>query len=490
MSAPLPTRHALTRWLFLRALGTVTVVAFASFWVQADGLVGANGILPYEPWLEAVAQQLGDDAFWRAPTVLWWAPGALDAVVGVGLLAALGLMVGLPVEGPLLLVAWVCYLSIGTVGQRFLGFQWDTLLTETLFTSLFLARWTPWSSREPSRLGVWLLRLLLVKLMWLSGAVKLASGDPGWWDGMAMTFHYETQPLPNGLSWYAHHLPVVWHRLETWLTVGIELLLPLAVFLGRWGRRVGAVGFAAVLGVLFVTGNYGFFQLLSLALCVMWLDDVDVRRFVPERLSAWVESAGREPSERARGAREALVGVAAVVILGAGALQGAGRLRYEPPVPDAVAEAVRSLRPFRSVNSYGLFANMTETRPEVRIEVSSDGRDWVEWPLPHKPGRLDRRPSQIAPHMPRLDWQLWFAALSDCRRNPWVPALMQRLGEGSPEVVALMGPYPLDAPPRFLRAQVAEYAFSEPGSPEAEAGQWWVARKVRPYCPAVRAPVP
>ncbi len=485
--APPGPSHALSRWLFLRALGAVTVVAFASFAVQSEGLIGPRGILPYQPWLEAVGHQLGDEAFWRAPTILWWAPGSLDAVVWVGGGAALLVAVGVPMEGPLLLVAWVCYLSISTVAQRFLGFQWDTLLTETLFTAWFVARWSPWSHAEPSRVGMWLVRLLLVKLMWLAGAVKLASGDPGWWDGMAMTYHYETQPLPNPISWYAHHLPVVWHRLETWLTVAIEMLLPLAVFLGRRGRHVGALGFVLVMAGLMTTGNYGFFQLLTLVLCLSWVDDTVWRRVLPGR---WVRTVAEGPSDKPRWSaiRDGAFAMLGALIVGSGALQGAWRLGYEPPVPEAVAAGVQESRAFRTVNSYGLFANMTETRPEVRIEVSENGVDWVEWPLRYKPGSLDRMPPQVAPHMPRLDWQLWFAALSDCRRNPWVSTLMVRLAEGVPEVEALMGPYPLAVPPRFLRAQVAQYAFTEPGSPEARAGHWWVAGPPRPYCPVVSVP--
>ena len=487
----MPTDHALARWLFLRLLGIVTLLAWGSFAVQAEGLIGADGILPYQPWLAAVGERLGDEAAWKAPTLLWWAPEALWPVMGVGILAALGLTVGLPFEGPLLLLTWACYLSISTVGQRFLGFQWDTLLTETLFTALFVARWSPWSAREPSAVGIWLLRLLLVKLMWLSGAVKLASGDPGWWDGLAMTYHYETQPLPNALSWYAHHLPEAWHRLETWATVGIELVLPLAVFAGRPGRLLGAAAFTLVLGILLLTGNYGFFQLLTLVLCVPWVHDDGWRALLPAQLVAFTERGhAAPPSERARWARELAQAPLAIAIVGAGLLQGAWRLDLQPPVPEAVASAVHGLRPFRTVNSYGLFANMTETRPEVLIEVSLDGRRWTEWPLPYKPGALDRRPPQVAPHMPRLDWQLWFAALSSCRRQPWVPRLLQQLGAGAKPVVDLMGPYPLDQPPRFLRATVATYRFSAPGSEPAEAGAWWERTTPTPYCPVVTAASP
>ena len=487
------TNHALARWLFLRLLGLVTLIAWVSFAVQAEGLIGDQGLLPYRAWLDGVGARLGDGAVWRAPTLLWWAPGALWPVIGLGMLAALGLTVGLPAEGPLLLVTWACYLSVSTVAQRFLGFQWDTLLTETLFTALFVARFTPWSAREPSVVGVWLVRLLLVKLMWLSGAVKLASGDPGWWDGLAMTYHYETQPLPNGLSWYAHHLPEAWHRLETFATVGIELLLPLAVFAGRPGRLLGAAGFVVVLGMLLLTGNYGFFQLLTLVLCVLWVHDDGWRALVGPRLVQLTERAQWHArrslaSPRWLQGRELVQAPLAVAVLLAGLLQGAWRLDLAPPVPDAVAEAVHAARPFRTVNSYGLFADMTETRPEVLIEVSLDGRTWTEWPLPYKPGALDRRPPQVAPHMPRLDWQLWFAALSSCQRNPWVHTLLQRLGDDVPEVVALMGPYPIDAPPRFLRATVAVYRFTEPGSDAAAEGQWWERSTPRTYCPVVRVP--
>lgn len=264
--------------------------------------------------------------------------------------------------------------------------------------------------------------------------------------------------------------------------MAIELLLPFAVFFGRWGRRVGAAGFALVLGMLFLTGNYGFFQLLSVVLCLVWLDDHDLPR-LPDRLRAWVP---RAPSWEAstRRVRDVALGLVAVGIVGAGVLQGAWRLRLEPPVHQVVTDAVHASRPFRSVNSYGLFANMTETRPEVHVEVSVDGTTWVRWPLPYKPGALDRRPRQVAPHMPRLDWQLWFAALGGPERNRWVTSLLQRLAEGEPSVVSLMGPYPLDEPPRFVRARVSDYRFS----PWESEGPWWVSGEDRPFGPVVRAP--
>jgi len=487
---PTHTDHALARWLFLRLLGAVTLVAFGSLAVQVEGLVGPQGLLPYQPWLEAVDAQLGDEARWRAPTLLWWAPDALWWVIAAGAAAALAVTLAVPAEGPLLLVCWACYLSLSTVGQRFLGFQWDTLLTETLFTACFVARWSPLSAREPSAGGVWLVRLLLVKLMWLSGAVKLASGDPGWWDGLAMTYHYETQPLPNPASWYAHHLPEAWHRLETFATLAIELILPLAVFAGRAGRLAGAVGFTLVLGMLMLTGNYGFFQPLTLVLCVLWVHDDAWRAVWPARLVALTERGhlGPAPSSRMRWARELVQAPLAMAVVFAGALQGAWRLGVQPPVPDPVAEVVHASRPFRTVNSYGLFADMTERRPEVVVEVSRDGTTWHPWPLPYKPGPTDRMPPQIAPHMPRLDWQLWFAALSTCRRNPWVHTLLLRLAEQEPSVTALMGDYPLAEPPRFLRAVSRDYQFTEPGSDAAREGRWWEQGEARLYCPVVRVP--
>ncbi|MCB9678669.1 MAG: lipase maturation factor family protein [Alphaproteobacteria bacterium] len=471
----------------LRALGATSLVAFGSLWVQIDGLVGSNGILPFRDHLDAVAASASGNPFWEEPTLFWWWPtdAALHVACGLGCLGSALLMTGLPLEGPVLLGLWALYLSLSQVGQIFLGYQWDTLLTETLFTAMLVARWHPWSSEEPARLGVWALRLLLFKLMLGSGLVKLTSGDGTWRDGTALAYHYWTQPIPNPLSWRFHHLPAWWHHVETWLTLIIEIPLPFAIFAGRMGRRVAFVGFTLVLAMLFATGNYGFFQLLSMVLVLSLLDDADWRgltarlrmRTPPTLAWAWRWGYDRERAF----AKEVLAGAVLTGLIAIGLPMQYGRTWSYRDLPPSTVEVLRTTSPFRTVNAYGLFASMTTTRPEVRIEGSLDGRVWKPYVFRYKPGPLDRAPPVVAPHMPRLDWQMWFAALRSCQRSTWVPKLMERLADNEPAVVALIAedPFP-DGGPRYIRAQRSLYTFTERGP------EWWASSTVEePYCRAI-----
>ncbi|MEZ4322915.1 MAG: lipase maturation factor family protein [Myxococcota bacterium] len=479
-----PSSHtAFIRGVVVRSLGLVTLVAFASLWVQIDGLVGSRGILPLRDHLDLLARSAVGNPFWSAPTLFWWWPTdtALHLVCAAGCALSVALMAGIPLEGPVLLGLWALYLSLCHAGQVFLGFQWDTLLLETLFTSLLVARWNPWGRHGPSRVGVWALRLLLFKLMLGSGLVKLTSGDPTWWDGSALAYHYWTQPLPNPLSWAFHHAPLAWHRLETWATLVIEIALPFAMFAGRIGRRVAFVGFTLVLAMLFVSGNYGFFQLLSMVLVLTLLDDADVQALadrLPARLSGLASQGSREPVAAPHVAQEVLAGCVLAGLLGVGIPMQYGRTASYRDLGEGTLEVLRAAQPFRTVNAYGLFANMTESRPEVRIEGSDDGQTWVPYVFRYKPGPLDRRPPVVAPHMPRLDWQMWFAALGRCERNVWVTRLMERLADNEPVVVGLIAtdPFP-DGGPRYIRAMRTEYVFTD-GGPD-----WWAASPVdEPYC--------
>ena len=289
MPGPSPGDEAkLTRELFLRLLGIVYLIAFVSIWVQIDGLIGSSGILPVSEYLDAVGERFragqGFLAQYRhysqLPTLLWLSSSdaALHAVCAAGVAFALLLIAGvstIPVLGSL----WALYLSLTIGGQVFLSFQWDTLLLETGLVSLLLVGWT-WTARSwtattgpDPRPGLVLLRLLLLKLMFLSGAVKLLSLDPTWWDLSALEYHYFTQPLPLATSWFAHHLPAWFHKLSVLLTYGIEMLVPWAA-LGP--RRIRLLAFWPLLGLqilIAATGNYGFFNLLSAVLCVSLLDD-------------------------------------------------------------------------------------------------------------------------------------------------------------------------------------------------------------------------
>ncbi len=480
-----PTGVRLVRWLFVRGVGATFAVAFASLAIQIRGLVGSDGILPAHAFIEALSGRLGPARFWRVPTLVWWTGASDTALVGicvVGAVAGLGAMLGVAPMATLAL-AWICYLSLFHVCQVFLGFQWDLLLLET---ALLAVVWAPigWRSRlahdaRPSLAGCWLVRWLAFKLMFFSGVVKLASGDASWRDFSALTYHFETQPLPTWIGWLAHHLPRSALVAGCASTFAIELVLPWAILAGRTGRRVAFCGFAALMIAIGLTGNYTFFNALTVCVSVALLDDADLVKVVPRRWRAGVgevlESvAGEEPSAIRWLRRSIAAGlvVANVTVVLAPALGGSGA---------PLSWVWRVTAPFASVNGYGLFAVMTKDRPEIVIEGSDDGSTWREYVLPWKPGPLDRRPGFVEPHQPRLDWQLWFAALNPRGNRAWVAALLNRLREGSPAVLGLFArnPFP-DAPPRYVRATLYRYHFADWATLRA-TGAWWTREPVQPW---------
>ena len=273
---PSPDSYALVRAVFVRLLGIVYLIAFASFGVQMVGLVGSDGILPAAEFLERVRDIFGAGAYRLVPTVFW--VSASDAALAAGVVVGLALSVCLVVgflQRVALVALYVVYLSFVSVGQVFMAYQWDTLLLEVGFLSIFLA--------IPGPAVVWLFRALIFRFWFLSGAVKLLSGDPTWSSFTALTYHYETQPLPTWVAWYAHHLPEGFHRFAVGGVFFVEMVVPFMVFGPRPLRFFAAACFTGLNVVIAITGNYTFFNLLSIILCVFLLDD-DLLRRLPERV--------------------------------------------------------------------------------------------------------------------------------------------------------------------------------------------------------------
>lgn len=477
-------------WLFGRLLGLTFLAAFASFHVQFPGLIGEHGIQPAEQLLGALSAR--GYGFADVPTLAWFlgaSDGAVRAMCILGEIAALGLFVGV-LPGPSALLSTALYLSLTGVGGMFYRYQWDSLLVETGAVGALLLPWRllerPDRMVEPPRLARWALWFLLFKLMFLSGYVKLASRDPTWADLTALEFHYWTQPLPNPWSWWAHQLPEAVHRVATFLVLALETALPFAILLGSSGRRVAAVGLGVLMALIGLTGNYGFFNLLALALIVLLVDDQAIERLLGRRL--WVALRGRwEPAPSiphgwGRGLRSGLAALLALFAMVPLLL----RLGAGPALPDRVLTTFDAARPFRVANGYGLFAVMTTSRREIVIEGSPDGRTWTAYPFRYKPGDPSATPPWCDPHLPRLDWQMWFASLGTVRDNPWVVRLLRRLQEGRPEVLALFAADPFDGdPPRYVRARTVDYGFT--GWREGlETGRTWATTpEPRPYAPAL-----
>ncbi len=449
---PRPTfRH--TRSIFLRGLGLTYFVAFSSMAAQVDGLIGSHGILPAAQFFEQASLALGPrlKAYWLLPSVLWLNTSdlALHALCWGGMFCGAMLFLGI-MPGLCTVLLWLAYLSITVAGQVFLGYQWDGLLLETGLLAILMV---PWKLRlshaadEPWPFTIWLVRWLLFRLIFMSGVAKLMSNDPRWWGFTALDFHYETQPLPAWTSWYIHQMPRWFHRCSIGFMFYAELIAPVLLLGTKWMRLAAFASMVLLQLLIAATGNYGFFNLLSIVLCVTILDDqhwdpliLAVRRFRwPLASPPSAQTDSRALPRPWSLARRVAVGTAGAVLIGVTCQRLLERLWPGTDAPFPLPWLADRLEPLRSTNSYGLFAVMTIERREITIEGSNDGVSWKPYHFRWKPDEPDRSPGFMTPHMPRLDWQLWFAALyPDCRAQPWFIKLEQRLLSGSPEVLALL----------------------------------------------------
>ncbi len=553
------------RFLFLRLLALCHLAAFGSFAVQAHGLVGSEGIAPAADRVQrAVAAGLG---VLDLPGLHWISAsdGMITAVIGLGLGAATALLVGVAPRIMLALL-WLLYLTVFHMGGPFLSFQWDLLLIET---SLLAIPYAPGGLRPrfataapPSAWSTWLLRLLLFKVIFSSGVVKLTSGDPTWASLTALTYHYWTQPLPHGVAWYAHQLPELWQRLSTAATLVIELVAPLLILANprRWrlgvfvgltvgvawlmgglldpvtnvalaavavllddrvlhrlapalvpepapggGARVGAfVAIVGLMALISATGNYGFFQLLTVALCLPLLDDELFWWLTPATwITRWPRFSAPRPDRVGQGLAVVwmvgFVGLSSLTMLtlvGGARLQAAiqAETKGDAPAVDAAlakgvalrGDVLTHTRAFASVNGYGLFARMTTQRLELDVQGSADGETWQSYRFGYKPNAPDEAPPLVGVHMPRLDWNLWFAALQPrCPHRGWWVGFLRGLLSGSDAVRGLLAhdPFP-DGPPTYIRVTRASYRFTD-GDTRDRTGAIWQVQPLGVWCPPV-----
>ena len=470
--------YALSAWLFLRALGFIYFVAFGSFAVQVRGLIGSHGLIPAVNILNR-HRAGGLRRVLLAPTIFWInaSDGFLAAVCWVG--AALSALLFLDIAPlPILILLWVLYLSLFAISGPFLGYQWDILLLEAGFLAIFLAplnfapQFPPASA--PSPVIVILLWWLLFRLMWSSGWTKVASGDRRWRDLTALAFHYETQPLPTPLAWHIHQFPLWFHKGSTALALFIELLAPFCILVPVLRPAVAAC-FVGLMLLIELTGNYAFFNLLGIALCLPLLDDAFLRPLL--HIEYW------RPAHASAAALVISI-VPALLILALSVSPVLLLFHREVSPPLWIVRILEWFRPFRIVNSYGLFAVMTIERPELIIESSENGVDWTEWDFKYKPGDLNRPPRFIAPHQPRLDWQMWFAAMGFYYNNAWVRRLMFGLAERNAEMIGLMRSNPFGKSARHIRCVMYDYRFTNRRE-RRETGAWWRRERRGLYGPEI-----
>jgi Lipase maturation factor/DCC1-like thiol-disulfide oxidoreductase len=470
-----PGRFIATAELGARLIGLAFFMAFASYATQIVGLNGSEGILPVADYLQRAHAQLGDAAYWRVPTLFWfWSSDtALLAICWLGALAGLLAASGYALR-IWLAICFLFYLSLQTSVQVFMRYQWDLLMLEAGVLGLLVV--------GGSRPAIWVARLTMFRFMFMGGMVKILSGDVSWRDLTALDWHFYTQPLPNPLAWYAHNAPDWLRQGLTGGTLFVELLLPVLIIMPRRLRHLGAWAFIALETGILVTGNYNFFNLLTIFLCVFLFDDQALRRVLPARLFSHLESRA---GVSAGGWRALPMTVMCALLVVTGASLTWTRAT-QSSYPELLTPLYRVMQNVRLVGGYGPFAVMTKQRDEIVLEGSADGVTWLRYELPYKPDQLDRMPGQVAPHQPRVDWQMWFASLSNYQRQPWFTALAGRLLSGSDDVEALfeVNPFP-EEPPRAIRARLYRYTFTTPEQ-RAETGDWWVREDRGLYLPSVR----
>jgi len=475
-----PPTYWLTRFLFLRLLGLIYLVAFLIAVHQFRPLAGEHGLLPAPQFLRAVtaAYGAGPDRFFRLPTLFWL--GATDAAFAAAAWAGVALascvVLGLA-NAPMMAALWILYMSFVHVGQLFYGYGWEMLLLETGFLAIFLcplASPHPFPrSTPPSPIVIVLLRWLAFRLMFGAGLIKLR-GDPCWRDLTCMLYHYETQPLPNPLSFYLHQMPAWFHRGEVVFNHFVELIVPWFVFGPRRLRHAAGAFLVAFQALLILSGNLSFLNWLTIAVCVSCFDDGLWSRLVPGALRARITPPDVH-TEAAPSRRVALRALAVVI----------GVLSVNPVLnmlsPGQMMNA--TFDPFELVNTYGAFGSIGRERDEIVLEGTYDTDPatarWIAYEFKCKPGDVDRRPCVVSPYHHRLDWQMWFAAMSQAEDEPWLFHLVDKLLRGDPAVLSLMADGPFRrAPPRYIRAELFRYRFAI-----GDRRAWWRRTRQGTYLP-------
>ncbi|CAI8055772.1 Lipase maturation factor 1 [Geodia barretti] len=487
-----PGSYWLTRIVFIRALGFVYFAAFLVALNQNKELVGKNGLLPTPSFLARWRQhlQMPDnvsvtmEAVKAVPTLMWWVPEedtdlALDAMAYTGLAISGVLVLFGAGNAVMFTILWALYHSIINVGQTWYHFGWESQLLETGFLAIFLSpvfslRRLPQSS-PTSWTVVWGYRWLLFRLMLGAGLIKIRL-DPCWKDLTCMNYHYQTQPVPNPISYYLHQTPESVHKMETLANHAVELVAPFLLVLPRPIRTFGGIVQVLFQVVLIVSGNLSFLNWLTLVPAVMSFDDktlgclfsVATRRRVIDIQYDW--KTRRKPI---RWYFSQLVSLALAGLIGYLSIPVVQNMLSSNQIMNT------SFNKLKIVNSYGHFGSITRERTEIVLEGtfnSSWGEDagWLEVEFKCKPGAIGRRPCFISPYHYRLDWLMWFAAFQDYNRNPWMLNLASKILAGDPTVDSLLAYNPFsDKPPTYIRARHYLYRYTEWDSVEALRGNWW-----------------
>jgi lipase maturation factor len=461
----------LARLLFERALGLIYLVAFAVAINQFRPLLGENGLLPAPIFLSVTSWRDTPSIFHirysdRLLALFAWAGALLSAAIVIGLLDVIPLVAAIPVW----LVLWAVYLSIVNIGQVFYSFGWESLILEAAVLAAFLGA----GATAVPFLGILMLRWLVFRLEFGAGLIKLR-GDRCWRDLTCLFYHHETQPMPNPLSWFFHNLPKPLHKAEVLGNHFAQVVVPFGLFLPQPIASIAGAIIVATQSWLVLSGNFSWLNFLTIALAISAFDDRFLGHLLPFKpgaiapLPAWF----------------LILSVMLALLVAV--------LSYWP-VRNLLSKRQLmnfGFNPFHFVNAYGAFGSITKVRNEIVLEGTADSvpsweARWLEYEFKGKPGDPKRLPRQYAPYHLRLDWLMWFAAMSPPLQNPWLTAFVGKLLENDRDGLSLLAknPFP-DRPPTHVRALLYRYRFTT-SQERRESGSWWSRTLVGEYLPPMR----
>ncbi|XP_042363732.1 lipase maturation factor 1 [Plectropomus leopardus] len=497
----------LTRIVLLRSVAFIYFVAFSVAYNQNKQLIGEHGLMPCKSYLNSVKRYVGGKigmaAFAYTPSILWlldWSDmdANLDGIALVGMaLSAFVLVTGMA-NMVIMFTLWVLYHSLVSVGQLWYSFGWESQLLETGFLAMFLCPlWTLSQVPRlcpPSLISIWTFRWLIVRIMLGAGLIKIR-GDKCWRDLTCMDYHYETQPVPNPMSYYMHRSPWWFHRFETMSNHLIELVFPFFTFLGRRMCMVNGAIQILFQVVLIVSGNLSFLNWLTIVPSLACFDDASLAFLFRSRGGAKravleiqnEDAAGRTPKPTRGMFIRRVVNISLGILIGYLSIPVVMNLFSSRQVMNT------SFDPLRIVNTYGAFGSITKERTEVIFQgtLSQDPKDpeaiWEEYQFLCKPGDIYQRPCLISPYHYRLDWLMWFAAFQTYEQSEWVIHIAGRLLSNDSTVLSLLDHNPFQGreTPRWVRGEHFKYKFSQPGSSSAAQGKWWLRKRIGAYFPPV-----
>src|SRR5438132_2719451 len=472
----------LTRFIILRLLGFVYAIAFLVAAQQLVPLIGQHGLTPANHFLASIQSHLGSRSagMLRVPTLFWFglSDNGLSIFAWTGFGLSLVVLAGYA-NAILLTVLWAMYMSIVHIGQVWYGYVWETQLLETGFLSIFLcplldAR--PFPKRAPPVLVIWLFRWLGFRIMIGAGLIKLR-GDPCWRDLTCLYYHYETQPIPSPISRYLHFAPHWFHNIETAWNHFIELVVPWFSFAPRTARHIAGVLLITFQIFLIISGNLSFLNYVTIIPFLACFDDTFCRRILPKSLVRRAEEAAQQAKPcRVQNA----VGIALSILVAYLSIAPVLNLVSNRQVMNS------SFDPLDLVNTYGAFGSVGKERYEIIFEGTDDAlitgdTKWNEYEFEAKPGDPNRRPPFIAPYQPRIDWQIWFAAMASPAEYPWTLHFIWQLLHNDRGTLSLLAnnPFPT-SPPRYIRVRLYRYHFAPIGDPA-----WWKREPIGEWLPAL-----